>query len=118
MRISPGRRLCAKLDVPTTPQRSTWHRDRLPHRPSRQEHSRSIAMDELDLIGDAEFFTRSFACSVNNWLMSCQCDDSVIGAQVHSISPNAASRALGSRFRRSAAPRVASFSGVNGLWMR
>jgi len=27
-------------------------------------------MDELDLMGDAGSSARSFACSVNNWLMS------------------------------------------------
>jgi hypothetical protein len=86
--------------------------------------ARRIAVDELDLAGDTEFFSAAF-CLLGEQLaqVDAGADDAVItcpGAQVHSISPEPLPRSS-TRVpfsRRSAAPSVASFSGVNGLWMR
>jgi hypothetical protein len=80
-----------------------------------------VIVDELDSVGDIEFFCAAFR------LLGEQLAHVDTGAmipksraQVHNISPEplprSRTRVPGSR--RNASPRVASFSGVNGLWMR
>jgi hypothetical protein len=78
-------------------------------------------MDELDLIGDAEFFSAEFRLLGEQLAhVDAGADDSVIACPGAQHLPRTAAEVehSGPVSRRSAAPRVASFSGVNGLWMR
>jgi len=78
-------------------------------------------MDELDLIGDAEFFSTVFRLLGEQLAhVDADADDAVVACPGAQHLPRTAAEVehSGPDSRRSAAPRVASFSGVIGLWMR
>ena len=88
---------------------------------SSEDVAGSIAMDELDLIGDAEFYSTEFRLLGEQLAhVDAGADDTVIACPGAQHLPRTATEVehWAPDSRRSAAPRVASFSGVIGLWMR
>jgi len=78
-------------------------------------------MDESDPVGDAEFFGTAFRLvGEQRTHVDSGADDAVITRPGAQHLPRTASEIEhpGPGSRRSAAPSVASFSGVIGLWIR
>jgi hypothetical protein len=78
-------------------------------------------MDERHPIGDTELRSTTLRLRGEQWAeIDAGADDAMIACPGAEHLPRAAAEIQhpGSRFQTQCAPSVASFSGVNGLWMR